>query len=161
MQIGIDTLVILGLLDSQDVWHTPAVNLQRVMAAAGLEPVYFDCTLAEAISAMARRLREKHREVELPALLDRLLADFPAEAITWILPDVPRLYSQVMELIRLSAGELNFNDGLIALACRERSISALASFDRDFDSISWLIRVAVPEDVEAWLAANEKPTPDE
>jgi predicted nucleic acid-binding protein len=136
MQIGIDTSVIIGLLDSQDIWHTPAVSLQRAITAAGLEPVYFDCTLAEAISTMARRLREKHREVELPGLLDRLSADFPAETITWILPDVPRLYTQVMELIRSSAGELNFNDGLITLACRERNIQALTSFDRDFDSIS-------------------------
>jgi len=96
---------------------------------------------------MARRLQEKHREAELAGLLERLSADFPAEAITWILPDVPRLYSQVMELIRASAGELNFNDGLMALACRERSIRALASFDRDFDKIPWLIRVAVPEDI--------------
>ena len=99
MQIGIDTSVIIGLLDSRDIWHTPAISLQEAITAAELEPVYFDCTLAEAISTMARRLQERHREVELPGLLDGLLADFPAEAITWILPDVPRLYNQVMELI--------------------------------------------------------------
>ena len=40
MQIGIDTSVIVGLLDSRDIWHTPAVNLQEAIAAAGLEPVY-------------------------------------------------------------------------------------------------------------------------
>lgn len=160
MQIGIDTSVIVGLLDSRDIWHTPAVSLQEAVTAAGLEPIYFDCTLAESISTIARRLREKHREVELPGLLDHLSADFPVEAITWILPDVPRLYSQVMELVRSSGGELNFNDGLIALACRERNIWALASFDRDFESIPWLKRVAAPEDIKALLAASEKPTPD-
>ena len=161
MQIGIDTSVIVGLLDSRDIWHTPAVNLQEAIAAAGLEPVYFDCTLAESISTLARRLREKRREGELPGLLDRLSADFPVEAITWILPDVPRLYSQVMELIRSSAGELNFNDGLLALACRERNIGILASFDRDFDTISWLRRVATPEDIEGLRAAGPKPAPTE
>jgi predicted nucleic acid-binding protein len=58
-----------------------------------------------------------------------------------------------MALIRSSTGELNFNDGLIALACRERQIRLLASFDRDFDRIPWLIRVATPADV---VAAQER-----
>ena len=31
MQIGIDTSVIVGLLDSRDIWHTPAVNLQEAI----------------------------------------------------------------------------------------------------------------------------------
>ncbi|OQY44497.1 MAG: hypothetical protein B6242_12555 [Anaerolineaceae bacterium 4572_78] len=35
-------------------------------------------------------------------------------------------------------GSLNFNDTLIALACRERDILQIASFDKDFDQIKWL-----------------------
>ena len=46
-----------------------------------------------------------------------------------------------------SGGALNFNDALIALACRERGIPAIASFDADFDQVSWLQRLARPEDV--------------
>jgi predicted nucleic acid-binding protein len=38
-------------------------------------------------------------------------------------------------------------DALIALACREREIPAIASFDADFDQVAWLKRVAAPEDV--------------
>lgn len=155
MQIAVDTSFLIGLLDSQDIWHNPAVDLQKAITAARLDPVYFDCTLAEAISTMARRLREKHREAQLSGLLDRLSVDIPPEAITWILPDIPHLYSQVIELVRSSVGELNFNDGLIALACQERNIRALASFDRDFDRISWLIRVAMPGDVEALPAPDQ------
>jgi predicted nucleic acid-binding protein len=45
----------------------------------------------------------------------------------------PRLYLHVLDLIRATSGELNFNDALTALACRERSIPAIASFDPDFD----------------------------
>jgi hypothetical protein len=44
-------------------------------------------------------------------------------------------------------GELHFQDGLIALACRERQIRLLASFDRDFDRLSWLTRIATPAEV--------------
>ena len=40
-----------------------------------------------------------------------------------------------------------FRDALIALACRERGISAIASFDADFDQVPWLKRIAQPEDI--------------
>jgi predicted nucleic acid-binding protein len=39
---------------------------------------------------------------------------------------------------------LNFNDALISLACRERNIPAIASFDADFDQVAWLHRLATP-----------------
>jgi predicted nucleic acid-binding protein len=60
---------------------------------------------------------------------------------------VPELYPPALDLIRASLGELNFNDALIALACRERNISAIASFDADFDQVTWLRRVAKPADI--------------
>lgn len=46
-----------------------------------------------------------------------------------------------------SDGKLNFNDALMALACRERAILVIASFDADFDLIPWLKRVASPGDL--------------
>jgi len=111
--------------------------------------LYFDCVAAEAVSAAARRLHEKGRSADVADLLDRLKTQVPIETITWILPDAPRLYPKVLDLIRFSAGALNFNDALIALACQEREIPALASFDPDFDQITWLRRLARPEDVGA------------
>jgi hypothetical protein len=65
-----------------------------------------------------------------------------------------------MGLIRSSEGELNFNDSLIALVCRERHIEVLASFDRDFDSIAWLKRVATPGDVSALFSTDDKSSED-
>jgi predicted nucleic acid-binding protein len=41
-----------------------------------------------------------------------------------------------------TTGALNFNDALIALACRDLSILAIASFDTDFDRIPWLHRLS-------------------
>jgi predicted nucleic acid-binding protein len=49
--------------------------------------------------------------------------------------------------MRSSSGALNFHDALIALACRERGVPAIASFDPDFDQVTWLRRLTVPEDV--------------
>ena len=46
-------------------------------------------------------------------------------------------------------GMLNFHDALIALACQERGIHVIASFDGDFDQVKWLRRLASLEDVTA------------
>ncbi len=50
-------------------------------------------------------------------------------------------------LVEQTGGELNFNDTLIALACGERGIDYLASFDADFDRVAWLKRIARPDQV--------------
>ncbi len=148
MEIAIDSSVLVALLVPNDVWHSQAVNLWEAVKAAGCIGIFFDCVAAEAVSAAVRRLHEKGLTAEVQALLHRLNVQVPLDAVTWILPDVPHLYPQVLDLIRTSSGELNFNDALIALACRERGIPAIASFDADFDRIIWLKRVAEPADVE-------------
>src|SRR5437879_6122710 len=147
MVIAIDTSVLIGILDARDVWHRAAIELQGALQAVQWASIYFDCVVAEAISTLTRRLREQRRLPELASLLDRLEAELPPETLTWLFPDVPRLYRPVMDLIRTSAGELNFHDGLIALACRERQMRLLASFDSDFDRLPWLTRVATPIDI--------------
>jgi predicted nucleic acid-binding protein len=52
-----------------------------------------------------------------------------------------------LALIEQTKGELNFNDALIVIACRERRIPRLASFDADFDKVAWLKRVASAGDL--------------
>jgi len=47
----------------------------------------------------------------------------------------------------VTCGALNFHDALIALTCRERKIADIASFDADFDQVTWLRRLVRPEDV--------------
>jgi len=74
-------------------------------------------------------------------------ARVPHENLTWILPDVPAFYHSALEIMRASSGELNFNDALNSLACREREIPEIASFDSDFDRVDWLKRIAAPDDV--------------
>jgi len=132
VDVVIDSSVLVGLLVPNDLWHTQAVALWEAIKAAGHVGLYFDY--------------EKGLSTEVEALLDRLNDQVTSDAITWILPDVPRLYPEVLTLIRSSSGALNFNDALIALACRERGIAAIASFDNDFDEVPWLQRLAYPED---------------
>jgi len=139
--------VLVGLINPRDLWRGRALALRDALLATGADLLYFDCVVTESISAAARRLHEKGRLAEVEALLDRLNTQVPDDTITWVLPDVPHLYPEVLDLIRSSSGALNFNDALIALACRERNIPAIASFDADFDQVAWLRRLARPEDV--------------
>jgi len=69
---------------------------------------------------------------------DHWHSNFSPSLVTWVYPDVPVLYPEIVALIRTSAGSLNFNDALIALACRQRGIHTIASFDKDFERIDWL-----------------------
>jgi len=60
-EVGIDTSVLIGLLDPKDVWHGPAMALKKALQAHQADVAVFDCVLAEAISTMARRIHEQRR----------------------------------------------------------------------------------------------------
>jgi predicted nucleic acid-binding protein len=143
----IDTNVLVAISDSQDKWHKKALILLDMLKIQGVRIIYFDCVLSETVSVMARRAEEQKRSNQFPALLDNLLQNIPLENITWISLEIQKMYSDVMKLIRDHFGILNFNDSLIALSCRDLNIGAIVSFDRDFDQISWLQRISLPEDV--------------
>jgi predicted nucleic acid-binding protein len=78
----------------------------------------------------------------ITAILQQLHIVVPETVITWVFPRVPDLYSEILNLMQASTGALNFNDALIALACRDLSVPAIASFDTDFDQIPWLRRLS-------------------
>lgn len=147
MFIAVDTSVLIGMLNPRDIWRPRAETLLTALRDAGFTLLNFDCAVTEAASTLTRRLHEQKRSAEVPAMLDALSVQIPPRVITWTFWDVPRLYSQVLDLMRGSYGKLNFNDALIALACRERGIPAIASFDADFDQVPWLKRVAEPGDL--------------
>lgn len=80
-------------------------------------------------------------------VLEVLLQQVPAAVITWLSAETQRLYDRMIELVRETSGVLNFHDALIALGCQELGVTIIASFDRDFDQVSWLTRVDTPEAV--------------
>ena len=145
--VGLDTSFVLGLIDEQDLWHAQALNLQAALDAGEYQIYVFDCVLAEVISLIARRTYEKRREASFPDLVTRLQARFPTKSITWLYPDLPTAYDDVLKMVAESNGELNFNDVFIALSCRKRGISRLVSFDADFDRVPCFTRIAQPADL--------------
>lgn len=143
----LDTNVVVGLLDAQDVWNQRALELRAALKAQDYEPVIFDCVLAEAVSILARRTYEKRRTAQLTHLLEQLQVQFPSRSLVWTGPDWPKLYDEIVALVQQSNGELNFNDALIALSCRLRGYQFIASFDGDFDTLPWLKRISQPADM--------------
>jgi predicted nucleic acid-binding protein len=73
VNIALDSSVLVALLDPNDVLHGRALALQAGVLQVGSAVVYFDCVVAESISAVARRLHEKGRGAEIEELLDRLV----------------------------------------------------------------------------------------
>ena len=142
----VDSNILIALVDRQDKWHLHATELLGKLNTSQINIVYFDCVLNETISVLARRSEEQKRFEQFPDLLDQLSKQVPEGLITWISGETKRLYREILELIRTTNAALNFNDALIALVCRELEIKTLVSFDKDFDNIGWLSRVAQIED---------------
>jgi predicted nucleic acid-binding protein len=156
-QVVIDTNILVALVDRLDKWHASAEALREAFRAKNAGLVYFDPVINETFSVLARRAQEQRRsQQEVSGLLDTLTHLVPKEAITWVSSETQALYEQVVALIRDTSGELNFHDALIALNCRLCGIKVIASFDRDFDQVEWLSRVATPEEV---VAAFEQVSP--
>lgn len=152
LKVGLDTSFIIGLLDDRDMFHLPAVALQSTFSGHNIRPYVFDCVLSEPISTLARRTHEKRRGVEFAAIVEMIRQQFPAKAINWVCPDLPGLFDDVLALVQTSLGEINVNDALIAISCRNRKIPCAASFDTDFDQIPWLARLSTPEDLSAVMS---------
>ncbi len=148
-QLVMDTTVLVALVDDQDKFHTAAVALSIAFMAKGIEEIYLDCTLIETVGVLCRRTEERKRTEKISSLLDLFEQRFPKENITWLNGETQRLFGEVLKFVRQSQGQLNFNDALIALVCKELNITAIASFDQDFDQVAWLKRIAKPEDLDS------------
>lgn len=146
MRVAIDTSVLVALFVPDDTWRSQAATLVNDLRQRQASIIYFDCVVAEALSAAVRRLHERRQSQRIPAILERFRHELPGTAITWILRDTERLYEPILALVEQSNGALNFHDALIALACQEREIAAIASFDPDFDQVPWLSRLASTEE---------------
>jgi predicted nucleic acid-binding protein len=146
--IAIDTNVMVALVDENDTWHQRAVAIREAMRSSATRIVYFDCVINETIAVIGRRVEEQKRSAQFEVLLDKLMSLAPVNAITWTSPDVQRLFGETVSICREHQGRLNFHDALMALICNELGVTHVLSFDRDFDEVTSLTRLADVTSIE-------------
>lgn len=94
------------------------------------------------ISVLAKRLEERKESENLVLLLEGLENLVPKEKLEWLYPNVPDLYSDIVELIKEKEGRLNFHDALIALFTKGQKSKYVVSFDTDSDEVDWVVRIS-------------------
>lgn len=146
-RIIVDTSFLVGLMDDKDRRRAQILRIPEVLEQAKWEIVLFDCVFNEVISVLAKRLEEKRRSSELPALMDKVERFAKEQGIQWLYPDLPDKIWDVFDSVGHYKGSLSFHDALIALAAKETSLQYIVSFDRDFDEVKWLIRVEDEKDL--------------
>jgi predicted nucleic acid-binding protein len=140
-EVILDANVVLARFDAADVFHATATALTRRLDLEGSRVIVLDCVVNEVLSVLARRLRERRREAEVASAPRALRAALPAEmAPAYSL--LPSCFDEVVDDMVGSAGRRNFHDALIVVYARRHGIGHVASFDRDFDGVPDLTRIA-------------------
>jgi predicted nucleic acid-binding protein len=140
----LDSSFLVALIDEKDKWRNTAVLIQKALKKKKARLVYLDCAVNEMISVIARRLEEKGRSQEFTLALQKMEQAIPAKRITWMYPEVRRLYTEILIVIKEHEGKLNFHDALMVLAAREMDIPHIVSFDQDFDEVEGIERIGKP-----------------
>ena len=140
----LDSSFLVALIDEKDKWRNTAVLIQKALKKKKARLVYLDCAVNEMISVIARRLEEKGRSQEFTLALQKMEQAIPAKRITWMYPEVRRLYPEILIIIKEHEGKLNFHDALMVLAAREMDIPHIVSFDQDFDEVEGIERIGKP-----------------
>ena len=97
---------------------------------------------------LGRRLEEKGRSNEFETVLEKIEEIVPPEDITWIYPEVIKLYREILNLVKAYNGSLNFHDALIVLAAKQMKTPSIISFDKDFDQVEGITRIKHPSDLK-------------
>ena len=140
----LDSSFLVALIDEKDRWRNTAVLIQKALKKKKARLVYLDCAVNEMISVIARRLEEKGRSQEFTSALQKMEQAIPAKRITWMYPEVRRLYPEILIVIKEHEGKLNFHDALMVIAAREMDIPHIVSFDQDFDEVEGIERIGKP-----------------
>jgi len=140
----LDSSFLVALIDEKDKWRNTAVLIQKTLKKKKARLVYLDCAVNEMISVIARRLEEKGRSQEFTSALQKMEQAIPAKRITWMYPEVRRLYPEILIVIKEHEGKLNFHDALMVIAAREMDIPHIVSFDQDFDEVEGIERIGKP-----------------
>ena len=109
-RFAVDTSILVALVDVRDKFHDAAKTLSTLLESSPAKVYYFDCVVIETVGVLCRRSEEQKRSAQLPLLIENLGRYVSPEKISWTGNKTRRLYMDVIELVRQSNGQLNFND---------------------------------------------------
>jgi predicted nucleic acid-binding protein len=141
--VVLDANVLVGYLDANDVHHARAASLVDRVEAAGHRGVLLDVIVAEAVSVLCRRARErKANPPDLSVVLRQIRSWHDAGEIEPSSQDRPRFFGEVLDVVEATKGVLNFNDAILVVLQRDAVIDDVASFDEGFDVVPGFRRLS-------------------
>lgn len=154
IEVILDSSYMVALIDTQDRWHQQAVRVREALKTWNAETAYFDCVMNETISVIGKRLEQRRQSGAFSQMLTQLQQQVPMEQITWLYPDAKRWYPDLLALMEVHEGRLNFHDALIVTAAKEMGIRYIVSFDADYDEVQELQRIKAPSDLQPEMSSN-------
>lgn len=142
-EVVLDANVLVGWLDDGDALAADVATLAGRLRADGYQLVLLDVCVNEAVSVLCRRSRErKTKPPDLVAALFKLRRVAQQGGIRFVAKEAERLLPEVLDLVEVTGGVLNFNDALLAVLQREGTIAEVASFDQGLDAAPGFKRIA-------------------
>jgi predicted nucleic acid-binding protein len=141
--VVVDSNFLVALLDERDTWHSRANEVALALPPKASR-LFFDTVVAESVSVIARRCEEQNRVDAFVGIIASLRKALPRSRILSVSSLTQSYYDNILDLMISYSGSLNFNDCLIALFMKKNGLTYLASFDADFDSLSYIKRISSP-----------------
>lgn len=142
-EVVLDANVLVGLLDSSDVLAPHAVALLQRLQESGSDPVLLDVCVSEAVSVICRRSQQrKNNPPDLGNALAMIRAAAERGEIRYVAKESERFLPDVLAIVELTAGAVNFNDALLIALQRANVIEDVASFDQGLDAASGFRRLS-------------------
>jgi predicted nucleic acid-binding protein len=142
-EVVLDANVIVAWLDDADVLAARARELMDRLKGEGAELVLIDVTVAEAVSVLCRRAKQRATSPpDLSSVIGTVRSWTERGVIRWLAREQERLMPDVLDVIEGTSGRLNFNDALLAVLQREGAVGEVASFDSGFDALEEFKRLA-------------------
>jgi predicted nucleic acid-binding protein len=154
VEVILDASYVVAVIDTQDRWHQQAVRIREALKTLGAETVYFDCVINETLSVIGKPLEHRRQSGAFSQMLSQLQQLVPMEQITWLYPDAKRWYPDLLALMEVHEGRLNFHDALIVTAAKEMGIRCIVSFDADYDEVQELQRIKAPSDLQPEVSSD-------
>lgn len=140
--VVLDANVLVGLLDRNDALHVAATQLVGRITGSGHTVVLLDFCLAEALSVLCRRTRErKASPPDLKSIFGEVRRLDEAGKVE-LAPEPEPSFGDVLAVMDATAGALNFNDALLVVLQREGAIGDVASFDKGLDTAEGFRRLS-------------------